>query len=72
MMQTRRSHVPTPITADVPTTAALMEIHRRLSSIHHGLAVGDGDVVPLALDKLDALLREIDDAVSKHEHDSHD
>ena len=56
------------LTADVPTIAALSEIHRRLVSIHHGLAAGDDsddEVIPRALDKLDALLREIDDALTQ-------
>ena len=67
-MRTRRPSLNKPITADVPTTAALSEIHRRLVSIHHGLATGDAnddEVIPRALDKLDALLREIDDALTR-------
>lgn len=64
-MQTRRPRTPEPITADVPTTTALAEVHRRLSSIHYTLAAGDGDTGPRALEKLDALLREIDDALTQ-------
>ncbi len=65
MRQTRRPSLDTPITADVPTTAALTEVHRRLVSIHHGLATGDAEVIPRALNKLDTLLREIDDALTR-------
>ena len=63
MMQTRRPHEAAPITTDVPTTDALAEVHRRLSSIHYTLATGEGDVIPRALDKVNALLREIDKAL---------
>jgi hypothetical protein len=67
-MQTRRPSLNKPITADVPTTAVLGEIHRRLVSIHHGLATGDAsddEVIPRALTKLDTLLSEIDDALTQ-------
>lgn len=64
MMQTRRPRTTEPITADVPTITALADVHRRLSSIHYTLAAGSGDTVPRALEKLNTLLREIDDALT--------
>ena len=66
-MPTRPAPEVAPITADVPTAVALAEIHRRLGSIHYTLAAGEGDIVPRALDKLDALLREIDGALAATE-----
>jgi hypothetical protein len=62
-MQTGRTPKATPITTDVSARDALAEVHRRLSSIHYTLAAGDGDVTTRALDKIDALLREIDAAL---------
>jgi hypothetical protein len=55
------------LTDDVPTSAALSEIHHRLVSIHHGLATGDAsdEVIPRTLNKLDTLLREIDEALTR-------